>query len=378
MPSFFKELETVQAKGLKTDDRIFLSDRAHVDFDLHQAIDGLEEVELGAESLGTTKKGIGPTFSCKATRSGVTLAEIFDPETLELKLRRLHANYKKRYGDLLKYDIEDELARFKDYTEKLQPYVVDEVPLLRSAKLSGRKILVEGAQASMLDLSYGTYPFVTSSNCTVGGILAGLSLGWNNIKEVIGVVKAYTTRVGSGPFPTEQLNEYGNKLQEVGREFGVTTGRRRRCGWLDLVVIKYSHELNYFTAINLTKLDILDDFDEIQVAVAYRYQGNLLESVPASLKILADVEVEYKTFPGWKQSISGAKKWDDLPAKAKEYVEFVETFVGVPVRDQPLSFCFTELMFATGEVRGHRCRPGTHDLPSGRRVTLISLAACER
>lgn len=331
VPSFFNELDKLKEKGLKTDDRIFLSDRAHVDFDLHQAVDGLEEVELGKESIGTTKKGIGPTFSSKATRSGVMLADIFDHEFLSSKLRRLYDGYKKRFGDLLKYNVEDEIERFKGYAEKLQPYVIDEVPLLRSAKEEKLKILVEGAQAIMLDISYGTYPFVTSSNCSVGGILAGLSLDWRSVKEVIGVVKAYTTRVGGGPFPTEQLGEVGTKLQEVGREFGVTTGRRRRCGWLDLVVVKYSHEVNGYTAINLTKLDILDDFEEIKVAIGYSYNGQPLESFPANGRVLADVQVQYKTFPGWKKPTYGAKSFYDLPAKAREYIEFIEGFVGVPV-----------------------------------------------
>lgn len=332
VPSFFAELEKLKEKGLNTDDRIFLSDRAHVDFDLHQAVDGLEEVELGKESIGTTKKGIGPTFSSKATRSGVMLADVFEHEFLALKLRRLYDGYKKRFGDLLKYDVEDEIARFKEYAEKLQSYVVDEVPLLRSAKEQKSKILVEGAQAIMLDISYGTYPYVTSSNCSVGGILAGLSLDWRSIKEVVGVVKAYTTRVGGGPFPSEQLDAVGTTLQEVGREFGVTTGRRRRCGWLDLVVVKFSQDVNGYTALNLTKLDILDDFDEIKVAISYSHNGSKLDSFPANGRILSNVDVQYKTFPGWKKSTYGARAFYDLPPQARDYITFIETFVGVPVR----------------------------------------------
>jgi adenylosuccinate synthase len=333
VPSFFAELAKLKEKGLNTDDRIFLSDRAHVDLDLHQAVDGLEEVELGKESIGTTKKGIGPTFSSKATRSGVMLADVFDHEFISARLRRLYDGYKKRFGDLLKYDVEDEINRFKEYAEKLQPYVVDEVPLLRSAKEQKSQILVEGAQAIMLDVSYGTYPHVTSSNCSVGGILAGLSLDWRSVKEVIGVVKAYTTRVGSGPFPTEQTGTVGEKLQEIGREFGVTTGRRRRCGWLDLVVVKYGHDVNGYTTLNLTKLDILDDFDEIKVATSYSYNGQTLDSFPANGRILANIEVNYKTFPGWKKSTFGARTFDDLPPKARDYVIFIEEFVGVPVSD---------------------------------------------
>lgn len=276
--------------------------------------------------------GIGPTFASKASRSGLQLADIFDHEFLSTKLRSLESGYRKRFGDLLQYDVEEELTRFRKYAEDLSPFVIDEVPLLRSAKQSKAKILVEGAQAIMLDISYGTYPFVTSSNCSVGGILSGLSLDWRSIKEVIGVVKAYTTRVGSGPFPTEQLNEVGEKLQSVGKEYGVTTGRKRRCGWLDLVVLQYGHEINGYTALNLTKLDILDDFAEIKVAVGYKHQGQELESFPASAKVLEEVEIVYETLPGWQTSTFGAKTWYDLPVNARKYVEFIENKVGVKIK----------------------------------------------
>lgn len=178
----------------------------------------------------------------------------------------------------------------------------------------------------------GSYPFVTSSNTGLGGVLTGLTLGWRNIREVIGVVKAYTTRVGSGPFPTEQLNEVGEKLQSIGREFGVTTGRKRRCGWLDLVVIKYSHECNDYTALNLTKLDILDDFEEIKVATQYSYNGEPLESFPANLDILGNLDITYETFPGWQKPTTGAKAFYDLPLNARKYIEFIEKFVGVKIK----------------------------------------------
>ena len=305
---------------------------AHIDFDLHVAVDGLEEVELGGESIGTTGKGIGPTFSCKAARSGVILADVFNLPALEIKLRRMADGYRKRYGDLLKYDVEDEIKRFSKYSEELRPFVVDEIPLLRSAKAQGANIVVEGAQATMLDNSFGTYPFCTSSSCSVGGILAGVSLDWRSIKEVIGVVKAYTTRVGSGHLPTEQLNDYGEKLQSVGNEVGVTTGRKRRCGHLDLIVVKFSNDVNGYTAINLTKLDILDDFEEIHVGVAYTHEGSELDSFPASQNILENVEVKYKVLPGWKSKTSGTKKFDELPENARKYVEYVEDFIGIPIK----------------------------------------------
>jgi adenylosuccinate synthase len=207
VPSFFSELASLQKKGLDTEGRIFISDRAHVVFDLHQLVDGLEEVELGKGNIGTTRKGIGPCYSTKASRSGVRMAEIFDAPLMERKLRTLADGYRRRFGALLDgYDVEEEIARFRDYRAQLQDFVVDAVPLITSAQEQNTKILVEGANAIMLDLDYGTYPYVTSSNTGIGGVFTGLALNPFKVKDVIGVVKAYTTRVGSGPFPTEQLN----------------------------------------------------------------------------------------------------------------------------------------------------------------------------
>lgn len=332
VPSFFKELDELDKKGLKTQGRIYISDRAQIVFDVHQLVDGLEEVELGGGLIGTTRKGIGPTYSTKMSRSGLRMYDIFNEESFEKKLRRLADGYQKRFGTLLKYDVESEIEKFKELRPKLEQYVVDQVPLLASAKDSKAPILVEGANALMLDIDHGTYPFVTSSNTGLGGVLTGLSLGWRSIKDVIGVVKAYTTRVGSGPFPTEQLNEVGEKLQQQGHEVGVTTGRKRRCGWLDLVVVKHSHACNDYTAINLTKLDVLDDFDELKVATSYSYNGQALEYFPADPEILAKVEVHYVTLPGWKKPTTDAKAFYDLPSAARKYIEYIEQFVGVKVR----------------------------------------------
>ncbi|KAF3047656.1 hypothetical protein E8E12_011220 [Didymella heteroderae] len=332
VPSFFKELEALDKHGLDTKDRIYISDRAHVVFDVHQLVDGLEEVELGGGNIGTTRKGIGPAYSSKMTRSGLRMCDLFDEEVFEKKLRRVAAGYQKRFGDLLKYDVEEEIARYKELRPKIAPYVVDQVPLLQSAKEKNAKILVEGANALMLDIDYGTYPFVTSSNTGLGGVITGLTLGWRSIKEVIGVVKAYTTRVGSGPFPTEQLNEVGEKLQKVGHEVGVTTGRKRRCGWLDLVVLKHSHACNDYTTLNLTKLDVLDDFEELKIATSYSHKGQKLEGFPSNPDVLAEVEVHYETLPGWKKPTTGAKSYYDLPSQAREYIEFIEKFIGVKVK----------------------------------------------
>lgn len=219
------------------------------------------------------------------------------------------------------------------YRQDLAHYVVDAVPFMHKAQADNVPILIEGANALMLDIDHGTYPYVTSSNTGLGGIFTGLALSPTKIKSIIGVVKAYTTRVGGGPFPTEDLGEVGTTLQEVGREFGVTTGRRRRCGWLDLVVVKYSAAVNYYTELNLTKLDILDNFSEIKVAVAYEdpVTGEELPSFPADLNLLETVKIKYKTFKGWQKPTTGAKSFYDLPVAAREYVQFIEEFVGVKV-----------------------------------------------
>ncbi|KAL1582641.1 hypothetical protein WHR41_08768 [Cladosporium halotolerans] len=332
VPNLFKEMETLEKHGIVTKDRVLVSDRCHVDLDLHGKVDGLEEVELGNANIGTTGKGIGPTYSTKTARSGIRISDVFDKARFDAKLRQLAQGYKKRYGDLLEYDPEEEIARFDTYRERLQPYVVDQVPLIESAVKGDVRMLVEGANALMLDIDNGTYPFVTSSNTGLGGIFTGLHLNPRKVKETIGVVKAYTTRVGSGPFPSEQLNALGDKMQQVGREFGVTTGRKRRCGWLDLVLVKYSNSINWYDSINLTKLDVLDDFDEIQVATSYEYNGKEMTSFPADLSVLDNMTVKYTTLPGWKSNTMGLTKWEQLPENARKYVEYIEKFADVYIK----------------------------------------------
>ncbi|KAM0173152.1 hypothetical protein ACHAPF_006907 [Botrytis cinerea] len=341
IPGLLKELAAIDGKipvpaGKKPPrERLLISDRCHVVLDLHQKLDGLEEAELGGGKIGTTGKGIGPCYSTKMARSGVRVADIFRESYFEEKVRSMAAGAKKRFGDLLQYDVEEELARFKTYRAELADMVVDQLPLLVDAQKSDAPMLIEGANAIMLDIDAGTYPFVTSSNTGLGGIFTGLSgLNPRKVKNIYGVVKAYTTRVGGGPFPTEDLGEVGTTLQEVGREFGVTTGRRRRCGWLDLVVVKYSTAINSYTAINLTKLDILDSFKEIKVAVAYRdpATGETLDSFPADLERLETLEPQYVTLPGWNQPTTGCRSYYDLPSACRKYCEFIEKEVGVPIK----------------------------------------------
>lgn len=356
IPSFFKELESLEKKGLQgVRDRILISDRAHICFDLHGVVDGIVEdktklVEGGKGMIGTTRKGIGPCYSSKVARSGVPFQMLAANDgRWEKRLRDLEHNYRTLYGPeaLQGYDLEEEVSRMKEYSESLRPFLVSATPLVSSAIGSSaaakqRNILIEGANALMLDIDHGTYPFVTSSNTGLGGVFTGLA-GVSPLaltapgSAIVGVVKAYTTRVGSGPFPTELDAAispvdatYGERLQTVGREFGVTTGRKRRCGWLDLVVVKYSCQVNCYTHLNLTKLDILDDFEDIRVATGYK--GH--ETFPADLEALEHdkLEIEYITFKGWQSQTTGCQKWEDLPKAAQEYVEYVEKELGVPIK----------------------------------------------
>ncbi|KAI9141192.1 Adenylosuccinate synthetase [Paraphysoderma sedebokerense] len=331
LPSFFNELETTEKKGIDTTNRIFVSDRAHLVFDVHQIVDGLKEVELGRGNIGTTKKGIGPAYSSKASRSGLRVHHLIHtfPE-FEEKFRKFVENRKKRYGNF-EHDVEKEVERYKMFAEKLKPLVVDTVVYMNDAISSGKKVLVEGANACMLDIDFGTYPFVTSSNTTVGGVCTGLGIPPSKVGQVIGVVKAYTTRVGGGPFPTELTDKIGELLQDVGQEYGTTTGRKRRCGWLDLVVVKYSNMINGYTSLNLTKLDVLSTLPTLQIGVAYTHNGKLLPSFPADLKVLSECQVQYESLPGWQCDISGIRKWADLPENAKRYVRRVAEIVGVKV-----------------------------------------------
>ncbi|KAK6887508.1 Adenylosuccinate synthetase [Candida tropicalis] len=338
VPSFFQELENLEAKGLDCRDRLFVSSRAHLVFDFHQRTDKLKEAELSTnkKAIGTTGKGIGPTYSTKASRSGIRVHHLVNPdpaawEDFKTRYMRLVESRQKRYGQF-DYDYEEELARYEKYRETLRPFVVDSVVFMHDAIAANKKILVEGANALMLDIDFGTYPYVTSSSTGIGGVLTGLGIPPRTIKNVYGVVKAYTTRVGEGPFPTEQLNEVGETLQDVGAEYGVTTGRKRRCGWLDLVVLKYSNAINGYTSLNITKLDVLDKFKEIEVGVAYKLNGKELPSFPEDLIDLAKVEVVYKKFPGWEQDITGISKYEDLPENAKNYLKFIEEYLGVPIQ----------------------------------------------
>jgi adenylosuccinate synthase len=300
-------------------------------FDLHKLIDAAQEQALGSKSLGTTKKGIGPTYATKVTRSGVRAGDLLHFDFFADKFRTLAEQQTKMYG--LEYDVEKEILEYKNvWAARLAPMIVDTVSYLHKAIKQDKKILLEGANAVMLDIDFGTYPYVTSSNPTIGGACSGLGIPANGISDVYSVVKAYCTRVGSGPFPTELDNDLGEELRRIGYEFGTTTGRSRRCGWLDAVAVKYGHMINGFTAICFTKLDVLDTFDEIKVGVKYLVEGKELDTVPASLDVLEKVVVEYETFPGWKTDISKCRTFEELPVNAQKYVLRCEEILEVHIR----------------------------------------------
>ncbi|XP_049890394.1 adenylosuccinate synthase, like [Epinephelus moara] len=339
LPGLFEEAEKnlQKGKGLQGwEDRLKISDRAHIVFNFHQAVDGIQEQQRQQQegkNLGTTKKGIGPAYSSKAARNGLRVCDLVsDFKVFQDKFRMLAEHFLTMYPNL-NVDTDSELEQLKGYAERLRPLVTDGVYFMHKA-LTGpsKKILVEGANAALLDIDFGTYPFVTSSNCTVGGVCTGLGVPPSHVGRVYGVVKAYTTRVGVGAFPTEQDNDTGALLQSRGREFGVTTGRRRRCGWLDLILVRYAHMVNGFSAIALTKLDILDTLPEIKVGVAYKVDGQPLPSFPANMDVLTRVSVDYKTFPGWCCSTEAARSFEELPSQAQNYIRFIEDFLQVPVK----------------------------------------------
>ncbi|KAL3874658.1 hypothetical protein ACJMK2_037640 [Sinanodonta woodiana] len=330
----FDEIEQNKAKGLCVDPtRLLISNRAHIVFDIHQNADGLQESGRGKNHIGTTKRGIGPAYSSKATRNGLRVCDLIgDFEIFSEKYQTLVKYFQERYSDL-EVNVTADLKELADLRDKIRPFVADTVLYLHKAIKDGKKILVEGAQSNILDIDFGLYPYVTSSNCSVGGVCTGLGIPPHEIGEVYGVVKAYLTRVGSGGFPTELNNDLGNQLVDRGHEYGVTTGRRRRVGWLDIVMLRYSSMINGFTAIAITKLDILDVFEEIKIGVAYKIDGQRIEdSFPATDEELKKAEVEYITLPGWKTNTENVRCFKELPEEAQNYVLKIQELMGVQVK----------------------------------------------
>eukprot|EP00740_Mantoniella_antarctica_P003549 CAMPEP_0181360742 /NCGR_PEP_ID=MMETSP1106-20121128/6843_1 /TAXON_ID=81844 /ORGANISM="Mantoniella antarctica, Strain SL-175" /LENGTH=487 /DNA_ID=CAMNT_0023474065 /DNA_START=106 /DNA_END=1569 /DNA_ORIENTATION=+ len=333
LPAMFEELDTLDKAGVKVDStRLVVSDRAHMLFDLHKEVDGLREAELSGNKIGTTKRGIGPAYASKATRNGIRVGDLRNPEKFAVQLRALAADAAARFPGF-EYDVEAEIVAYKTYAARIMPFITDTVHLVNEQHKAGKRVLVEGANATMLDLDFGTYPYVTSSNPSLGGVCAGLGLAPSKFQTVIGVAKAYTTRVGEGPYPTELFGDMADLLREKGFEYGTTTGRPRRIGWLDVVALNYATTINGFTHINLTKLDVLSGLDELKIGVAYKLpDGTVTTAFPSDIDLLGEVEVVYETIPGWAEDISGMRLYADLPANCKAYVERCEELCGVECR----------------------------------------------
>ncbi len=329
----FHEVEMLEQRGLKCD-HLRISDRAHLLMPYHVRLDELIEARGGKYKVGTTKNGIGPCYADKYSRIGIRVCDLVDwdvfLEKLESTLEIKNAEIVKVYGGE-PFDFDEMVAQFKEIREKMLPMVCDSVDLVNNALDEDQTVLFEGAQANMLDINYGTYPFVTSSSPTSAGVLEGAGVPPQKLGRIIGIVKAYASRVGEGPFITELDNEIGAALREKGAEYGATTGRPRRVGWLDLTVVKQAVRINGLTDIALTKLDILTGYDKIPVCIGYEMDGKTIDYIPASLKQYATVKPIYKYFDGWTEDISNIREYEDLPENCKKYIEFIQTYTKTSV-----------------------------------------------
>lgn len=346
------EIDHLEERGVEVKGRLFLSDRANVLMPWHRLIDLADEKLRGAEAIGTTGRGVGPAFLDKVGRAGVRLADILDRESFDHLLSFLvpykNAVLEKLY-DLDPLNQDGIRAEYSEYGDRLRPYIADTSSIAQKAVAAGETLLLEGAQGSLLDLDTGTYPHVTSSvpSSVAAGAAIGIGIGPAQIKEVVGVYKAYNTRVGNGPFPTELLDATGDMLREGGPrpEYGSTTGRPRRCGWFDGVAARYTSRLNGLTSAVLTRLDVLDRFDTINVCTSYKIGSRTVDTVPAGMQDLAHAEPVYESLPGWKEETSGVRSFDDLPKNAQDYVHFIQDIIETPFclvsvgpeRDQAIS-----------------------------------------
>lgn len=327
------ELRYLHDNGISTD-HLRISNRAHIILPYHHRLDQLEEEGKGEDKIGTTKKGIGPAYMDKAARTGIRIADLLEPEAFAAKLERnlgeKNRLLEKMYGcegfDLAPM-VDEQLA----YGREIARYVCDTSVVLNEALDAGRRVLFEGAQGVMLDIDQGTYPFVTSSNPVAGGVTIGSGVGPAKINHVVGVAKAYTTRVGDGPFPSELTGESGDAIREVGHEYGTTTGRPRRVGWFDSVVVRHARRVSGITDLSLNSLDVLTGFATVKICAAYKYRGEIIEEFPASLNVLANCEPVYEEMPGWQEDICAAKSLDDLPANARHFLERITELTGIPL-----------------------------------------------
>ncbi|MCL1475844.1 adenylosuccinate synthase [Argonema antarcticum] len=328
-----EELDQLEKLGISTRN-LLISQTAHVTMPYHRMIDRASEERRGNHKIGTTGRGIGPTYADKSERTGIRILDLMDPDALRKQLNWT-INYKnvilEKLYNLPPLDAEETIEHYLKYADRLRPHVVDTSLKIYDAIQRRRNILFEGAQGTLLDLDHGTYPYVTSSNPVAGGACVGTGVGPTMIDRVIGVAKAYTTRVGEGPFPTELHGEVGELLCDRGAEFGTTTGRKRRCGWFDAVIGRYAVRINGLDCLAITKLDVLDEMEEIQVCVAYEIDGQNCQDFPSSSRIFARCKPIYKTVPGWKQSTAECRKLEDLPKQALDYLKFLAELMEVPI-----------------------------------------------
>jgi adenylosuccinate synthase len=330
-----REIKEVESRGATVGDNLLISDRAQVVMPYHKVLDQVSEEAKGAGKLGTTLRGIGPCYADKASRSGIRMVDLVKPAALKARLQENLKFINRLLGGVYGREplaLEPMFEEYAGYGKRLCRFVGDSVSRLHQAFAAGRKVLFEGAQGSMLDIDFGTYPFLTSSNASVCGVSAGTGVPPRLVGRVLGVVKAYTTRVGAGPFPTELRGELGDRIRENGGEYGATTGRPRRCGWLDAVALRYAMALNGTDYVAITKLDVLDDQPTLKICTAYRHGDRTHETFPSDLEVLAQCTPVYEELPGWEASITGATAMDELPGATRAYLRRIEELLGVPIR----------------------------------------------
>ena len=332
--ALLSEIESLRAADVTVGDNLLVSDRAHVILPTHALLDGAREKALGGANIGTTSRGIGPAYESKANRTGLRMVDLVDPDAFCAVARPILAHHDavlKHFYGVASAPIDETLETYAECGRKLARFVTDTSVFLHGELAKGKKLLCEGAQGIMLDVDHGTYPFVTSSSCAPGGACTGLGLPPSALGAVVAVMKAYTTRVGSGPFPTELDDEIGERIRKRGNEFGTVTGRPRRVGWFDAVVARTAVRVSGLDAIALTKLDVLDEHDEIRIATGYTIDAKAASTVPARADLYARARPVYRTFPGWKSSTAGIESWEALPVRAREYVSALEEIVGAKV-----------------------------------------------
>lgn len=322
-----REVRTLKEKGYLQDSRVVVSDRAHVIMPYHKVLDQAREKRRGATNIGTTGRGIGPAYSDKTARLGIRVGDLLNPKYLrarvEESLVEKNVLFTKLY-DESPVDVNQVVEHALKLGEEVRPYIADTNELIHNGIAAKKRILFEGAQGTLLDVDQGTYPFVTSSNTTSGGACTGTGIPPSAVHEVIAIMKAYTTRVGSGPFPTELFDSVGERIQQVGAEFGATTGRKRRCGWLDLVALRHSRNINGFTGLAIMKLDVLSGLDEIKVCTHYELKGKRFDTFPSDIEAVAEMKPVYTTLKSWKETVTEVSEWNDLPGALRDYVKYIE------------------------------------------------------